>query len=223
MPKNKLPRKSTHIDMTAMCDVAFLLLTFFMLATKFKPDEPVIVVTPSSISEIPIPENSILLTIDKDGKVFFGYDNKAAKKLMIEDMNQSRQLGLSPKNMEDFIIGASYGAPLAELKTYFDAQGMDRKQYNFKGIPVNKESAALEDNELVYWVQSARVAGQSVGATPRISIKADSKTPYPAVKQVISALTKNDIDRFNLITSAEAVPKGTAAWNERMSEEPKTN
>ncbi len=46
MPKVKMPRKSTLIDMTAMCDVAFLLLTFFMLATKFKPDEPVAVVTP---------------------------------------------------------------------------------------------------------------------------------------------------------------------------------
>ncbi|MFM7710399.1 MAG: biopolymer transporter ExbD, partial [Ferruginibacter sp.] len=34
MPKIKIPRKSTNIDMTAMCDVAFLLLSFFILATK---------------------------------------------------------------------------------------------------------------------------------------------------------------------------------------------
>ena len=60
MPKVKLPRKSTNIDMTAMCDVAFLLLTFFMLATKFKPDEPVVVKTPSSISEIPLPDADII-------------------------------------------------------------------------------------------------------------------------------------------------------------------
>ncbi|RPI68323.1 MAG: biopolymer transporter ExbD, partial [Ignavibacteriales bacterium] len=42
MPKVKVPRKSTLIDMTAMCDVAFLLLTFFMLTTQFKSDESVI-------------------------------------------------------------------------------------------------------------------------------------------------------------------------------------
>ena len=42
MPKVKVPRKSTNIDMTAMCDVSFLLLTFFMLTTKFKADEPVV-------------------------------------------------------------------------------------------------------------------------------------------------------------------------------------
>ena len=59
MPKVKMPRKSTNVDMTAMCDVAFLLLTFFMLATKFKPEEPVTVVTPNSISEIPLPDKDI--------------------------------------------------------------------------------------------------------------------------------------------------------------------
>ena len=67
MPKVKVPRKSTSIDMTAMTDVAFLLLTFFMLATKFKPDEPVVVDTPSSVSQIKLPETDIMqLTIDKE-------------------------------------------------------------------------------------------------------------------------------------------------------------
>jgi biopolymer transport protein ExbD len=50
MPRAKIPRKSTNIDMTAMCDVAFLLLSFFILATKFKPPEALTVVTPSSVS-----------------------------------------------------------------------------------------------------------------------------------------------------------------------------
>ena len=67
MPKVKIPRKSTVVDMTAMCDVAFLLLTFFMLATKFKPDEPVVVKTPSSISDIPQPDaNVMLITVDEN-------------------------------------------------------------------------------------------------------------------------------------------------------------
>jgi hypothetical protein len=47
MPKLKIPRKSTTIDMTAMCDVAFLLLSFFILATKQKPPEVLTVSPPS--------------------------------------------------------------------------------------------------------------------------------------------------------------------------------
>ncbi len=218
MPKNKLPRQSTHVDMTAMCDVAFLLLTFFMLATKFKPDEPVVVSTPSSISEIPIPDNTILLTMNPEGLVFFGYDNQDAKKLMIADINKSRQLGLSPQEMDDFAFSASYGSPLEELKSYLATPSIDRKKFPFKGVPVNEESASIEENELVYWVQSARTFGQQInGKAPFISIKADSKTPYKKVKAVLDALIDNDIDRFNLITSAEAVPVGTAAYENQMS------
>ena len=77
MPKVKIPRKSTTIDMTAMVDVSFLLLTFFMLTTQFKSDDSLIVDTPSSISEIKLPDTDILnITVDAAGKVFFSIDNK---------------------------------------------------------------------------------------------------------------------------------------------------
>src|ERR1041384_1185732 len=100
MPKAKLPRKSTNIDMTAMCDVAFLLLTFFMLATKFKPEEPVVVKTPSSISEIPLPDVDImLLTVDQKGRIFFAIDNKVKRKALIEDVNRERNLQLTEAEM----------------------------------------------------------------------------------------------------------------------------
>src|ERR1700744_1133743 len=96
MPHAKLPRKSTHIDMTAMCDVAFLLLTFFMLATKFKPDEPVVVKTPASISDIPLPDVDImLLTVDTKGRIFFSIDNKLMRSSLIESVNSKKALNLT--------------------------------------------------------------------------------------------------------------------------------
>jgi biopolymer transport protein ExbD len=201
--------------MTAMCDVAFLLLTFFMLATKFKPDEPVIVSTPSSISQIIIPENAILLTLDPKGQVFFGYDNKDAKKAMIKDMNDSRKLGLSAEEQQEFVIGASFGGSLSELKDYLALDQYERKKFPFKGVPIN-DSADMNANELVYWVQSARSAGSNLNKPPRICIKADAKTPYPKVKRVLDVLIENEIDRFNLITSAEAIPEGSAAYAEQL-------
>jgi len=127
MPKHKLPRKSTHIDMTAMCDVAFLLLTFFMLATKFKPDEPVVVKTPSSISDIIMPQNSILLTVDPTGKVFFDFDNKDAKDKLIRTVNSAKQLNLTEAEMKTFVNGASFGLPFNQMKDYLSIPPMDQR------------------------------------------------------------------------------------------------
>ena len=72
MARAKLPRKSTTVDMTAMCDVAFLLLAFFILATKFKPPEALKVDTPNSVStKVVLDKNVVQVTIDKNGKVYF--------------------------------------------------------------------------------------------------------------------------------------------------------
>ncbi|MFM2193085.1 MAG: hypothetical protein RLZZ118_2042, partial [Bacteroidota bacterium] len=107
---HKLPRKSTNVDMTAMCDVAFLLLTFFMLATKFKPAEPVVVRTPTSVANVPQPDNSILITIDKDGKMYMDFDNKDAKVDLINKVNTEKNLGLSEAEKQSFITGSAIGA-----------------------------------------------------------------------------------------------------------------
>lgn len=208
MPKNKLPRKSTHIDMTAMCDVAFLLLTFFMLATKFKPDEPVVVTTPSSIAETKVPDNTIVLSIDPEGRVLFNYDNEDAKEAMLKDMNEKRKLGLSADDILTFKKGSSVGAPLDELKEYFNG-----REAEIKGIPVDTADYTMENNELVYWVQNARIFGKmNGGESPSIAIKADMTTNYPKIQQVLKSLTKNKMNNLQLITSAEAIPPGTPAY-----------
>ena len=75
MPKVKVNRKSVSLDMTAMCDMAFLLLTFFMLTTKFKPEEPIVIESPTSISESILSDTDVAtITIGKDGRVFFGME-----------------------------------------------------------------------------------------------------------------------------------------------------
>jgi len=71
MPKIKMPKSSPSIDMTPMVDLAFLLVTFFMLAASFRSSEPVQVTTPTSVSDKIIPSNIIMVTLDKGGRVFF--------------------------------------------------------------------------------------------------------------------------------------------------------
>lgn len=77
MPKIKKGRVNIKIDMTPMVDVAFLLLTFFMLATQFRPPEEVEVILPDSNSQSKLPESNVMtITIEKKGRVFIGFDSQ---------------------------------------------------------------------------------------------------------------------------------------------------
>jgi biopolymer transport protein ExbD len=77
MPKHKKSRVGFRIDMTPMVDVAMLLLTFFMLATTFKPPEEVTVALPDSHSAFKVPDADVMtITVNKEGKIWLGVDNQ---------------------------------------------------------------------------------------------------------------------------------------------------
>lgn len=200
MPKVKVPRKSTLIDMTAMCDVAFLLLTFFMLTTQFKSDESVIVDLPSSISEIKLPDTDILnITITADGKVFFNIDNKnfARERLLQKISEKYPELQFTPEEEKAFVLTGNVGVPLNQLKGYLDLDELDRKAYQQPGIPVDSTN-----NELGTWIMQGRLSNPNV----RITIKGDQECPWPIVKKVMNTLQDKNVNKFNLITDLEADP-----------------
>lgn len=195
MPKVKVPRKSTSVDMTAMTDVAFLLLTFFMLATKFKPDEPVVVDTPSSVSQILLPESGvILLTVDKDGRVFFGVDGQQLKEQLIQRMGERYKITFTPNQIKEFSLLSTFGQPIAKLPSLLDMKSEQRNKFTQDGIPC--DSAA---NELADWIWQTRLLNKEV----RVAIKGDGELAYPKVKQVIATLQDKKVNRFNLITNME--------------------
>lgn len=215
MPKVKMPRKSTNVDMTAMCDVAFLLLTFFMLATKFKPEEPVTVTTPSSISEIPLPDKDIMMiTIDPTGRIFFTIDNQLVRKDLINDVDEFKNLNLTDEEKTGFALGSSIGVPFNQLKSYLDADPESQAEMTkaAQGIPTDTTNES-DANELAAWIRIARNNNPKL----RITIKADSKAAYPEIKKVIKTLENWKIFKFNLITGLKAVPPGTEAYNMQMN------
>lgn len=200
MPKVKVPRKSTNVDMTAMTDVAFLLLTFFMLATKFKPDEPVVITTPSSISEIKLPETDVMLiTIDKTGRVLFGIDGQQNRESMLTrmlELDKYKPLKdkFTPELIKEFSLADQFGLSIAQLPQYLSLKSEARKKVELTGIP----SDSL-NNELGDWIWQARMANNNV----RVAIKGDGDAKYPVVKQVIATVQEKNVNRFNLITSME--------------------
>jgi biopolymer transport protein ExbD len=208
MPRAKIPRKSTTIDMTAMCDVAFLLLSFFILATKFKPPEALSVTTPSSVSSKVAPEkNVVLITMDHDGKVYFSVSdgNKSEKKDIIDDINTSKNLGLTDAEKKNFAGNptAYIGVPFSQLKSYLDKTTEQLKGVNLAGIPCQDST----NNELVDWIRAA--VGAFQGAKMNLLVKGDDAAKYPSFQGVIIAFKKNDQLKFQLVTSPVSAPIGS--------------
>ena len=109
MPKVKVKRKSTVIDMTAMRDVTGLLLTFFMLTSTFVQKEPVIVSTPASVSEIKIPEVNVLqILIDHTGKVFLGLDKQEDRVEVLKKVGEHYGIEFTREELDKFKLMNSY-------------------------------------------------------------------------------------------------------------------
>lgn len=211
MPKVKLPRKSTNIDMTAMCDVAFLLLTFFMLTTKFKTDDTVVVDTPSSISEIKLPDSDIMaITIEKKDtvdKVYFGIDGQFKRAALIKKIGERFGIPFSEDEVYKFSLISSWGVPLKDLKAYINMTEQQRNKYNEEnktGIPI----AALEEgktleSELSFWILYGRLTNPGL----RIAIKGDNQAKYTTIKKIMDTLQFRKVNKFNLVTDLEAKPR----------------
>lgn len=198
MPKVKIARKSTHVDMTAMCDVAFLLLNFFMLTSNFTQKEPVQVNTPSSISEIKIPETNIMtVLVDPKGKVFWGIDKQEDRISVLKKMGENYKISFTDKELKAFSVINRFGVPMNLMKQYLNLSTEERdRPENALGIPCDSL-----DNQFKVWVSEAK----RINTDLRIAIKADKSTMYPDIKKVMNSLQEINENRYNLITSLEAV------------------
>jgi biopolymer transport protein ExbD len=202
--------------MTAMCDVAFLLLSFFILATKFKPPEALTVDTPNSVSTKVAPDKDVvMITIDRDGKVYYSVSdgNVAEKTDIINEINNTKNLGLTDAEKKNFAnLPSSYiGVPFSQLKSFLDKRPEDLKNVHVPGIPA-KDST---DNELVDWIRASAVAFQ--GKRMNIMVKGDNASKYPSFQGVIIALKKNDQMKFQIVTNPVAVPPGTELYKQNIA------
>jgi biopolymer transport protein ExbD len=195
MPKIKVPRKNISLDMTAMCDMAFLLLTFFMLSTKFKPQESVIVDIPSSVSEIKMPESDIMIiSVEKSGAVYFGVDGQNTRIALLDKIAEKYKVTFSGSEKQEFGLTEAFGTPVRSLKSLLNVPSADRQKLEQPGIPVDSLN-----NELKDWVTLARLSNPKL----RIAIKGDKNVNYKTVKTIIATLQSQNINKFNMITTLE--------------------
>lgn len=216
MPSVKMPKKSTDTDMTPFVDVAFLILTFFILATKFKPPEPLTITTPKSVSSAKLAEkDALMISFDSAGRVFLSVnltksEDDVLKKDFIQRMNNDGKLGLTEAQMQKFVVNSMVGSPMNELKNLMSLPVNEWERVKQKGIPVDSSN-----NELSRWMNAAR---QTFGARQiDIMIKGDNNAKYPDFKGVIDALRANEMFKYKLITDPKGVPAGTELYKVRQS------
>jgi len=176
------------------------------MATKFKPEEPVEIKTPNSVSTKDLPDNDALqVTFDSTGRVFFSVlseKDRTIKYNVIKHINETRTLGLTEAEMQNFARTPSVGVPFSGLKQLLAIPVEDQKNFKQPGIPLDTLGG-----ELYYWIRDA--VGTFTGKKLQYLIKGDNSAKYPAFKQVLNAFKKNDIFKFQMITMLEDAPAGS--------------
>ncbi len=196
MPKVKIPRRSTTVDMTAMCDVAFLLLTFFILTTKFRAKEVVQIDIPSSTMQSPIPDRDILMfQLASDGKIFFGLDDQPTRLKLLDRLSSAYKIPFSDKQKDAFRLLEIWGMDINDLPAFLDLPGEKRAIVPQAGLKIDTLGGDHQVEDLILF---SRQENNNL----RIAIKGDKATEYKSLAVLINALQNRKVNRFNLITSA---------------------
>ena len=205
MPKIKMPRSSPSLDMTPMVDLAFLLVTFFMLTAQFRPEEAAAVDTPSSQSESPIPLDGLMtISVDSTGRVFWDLTEKKVRIAVLEKMAERYNLTFSNDQKNRFAGLSAIGMPINKLGDFLDLDsGPDRKEFMAAndGIPLDSV-----DNQLQWWIYETNTLFYSqISKKVLVALKADGNTPYTRVNEVIKTFQgpSIQINRFKMITDLE--------------------
>ena len=202
MGRAKIKRGSTNIDMTAMCDVAFLLLSYFILIAEFKPAEAVQVSPPSSVASKAAPQtDAFLVSINPEGQVYVQMSEEM-KGDVIEELSTARNLNLSAEDKELFKQSLFVGTPLSQLTNFIRVKPENLHTLKLTGIPADSSN-----NELQSWISAA--VNVYKGRKINFLIKGDNNSKYSAFRDVINSFKKNEIFKYQLVTNPEGVPEGS--------------
>ncbi|MFN8236538.1 MAG: biopolymer transporter ExbD [Chitinophagales bacterium] len=205
MPKIKVPRKSTIVDMTAMCDVAFLLLTFFILTAKFRPTQLVPIDIPTSRAEKNATDDILTISVDKEGKAYLGINIPKRRTEILDKIiakygdKYPNVAAMTPAQKMQFANLEIIGVPTQALPQIVGLKPEQLQDFKFPGIPKD-----TTENQLGEWIMAARYAYAEDDINKlKFAIKGDKTSNIKAVQRVIEVLREKDVYSFNIITSLE--------------------
>lgn len=221
--KLNMPKGSPSIDMTPMVDLAFLLVTFFMLAAKTRTNEPIEVKYASSISDEEVPTKTmVMMTIDSGGCVYLNPGPYEVRKDLLLQMASKYHVQFDEEQIEKFQKMSSFGCSMKELPAYIDMSDNERAAYESLGVPADTMKT---NNELRDWLNFAddrlKLHGKELyekainekradqpdpkpeDYRPKFVIKADGSAVYASAKRVIETCRDLKLNNLNFVTSLE--------------------
>jgi biopolymer transport protein ExbD len=179
--KKRAKKQSTKIDMTPMVDLAFLLLTFFVLTSTFskpKSMELTFPAPPEDIKEQPPIKNGITLLLTKDDRIFY-YEG-------------------------EFRAVADDKGPQTEIKELDFSQGGLHKYLGDKNKWLHEQikelDAKFKSNQMADTTYKRLVKkAKADPATPTFLIKTDDKATYKNVIDLIDELNINIVGKYVVV------------------------
>lgn len=181
--KKRAKKQSTKIDMTPMVDLAFLLLTFFVLTSTFskpKSMELTFPAPPENIKDQPPIKNGITFLLTKDDRIFY-YEgefraeaNESGPKTELKELNFSQGEGGLHKY-------------LGEKNKWLHEQ--------VKELDKKLEAKQMADTTYKRLVKQAKADK----TTPTFLIKTDDKATYKNVIDLIDELNINIVGKYVVV------------------------
>lgn len=218
-----MPKGSPTIDMTPMVDLAFLLVTFFMLAAQTRSNEPVEVPIASSISDEEVPTKTlVMVTVDEGGVVYLNPGPYDAREEITKMALSRFNVALTKKQMEEFKKMTSFGCSTRNLPQYIDMTPQERSNLKTLGLPADSTN-----NELKAWLEVidqvmlkyGKAEYEKAKNDPKMKeepkpsdykakyvLKVSSAAPYIRAQAVIETFRDLKLNNLNFVTSLEAKP-----------------
>jgi len=196
MARVKPKRRGPDMDLTAMSDMAWLLLSFFILTSNFREPEVVAVVTPTSVSNEKMAEENMMIA-KIDGKGHFLLSLEEDDRIpALERMGDKYGVRFTDAEKKAFKSVVEFGVPMSEMRQYLNLSA-DKQALYTPGIPL--DTVGGKNVELVDWIFEAKETNPDLF----LAIKGDEQSEYKKFKTLIKQLQEKNMNKFQLITSQE--------------------
>ena len=172
--KKRAKKASTKIDMTPMVDLAFLLLTFFMLTTTFSKPSTMEITMPVKDDKVPekATNNAVTIILSEKDQIFY-YFGELKETTVLEKTNFSADKGIR-KLLTD-----------ANKRTIAEVKQLENK---FKSKQLNDSTFKKQRNTL-------RGAKEALA----VIIKTDDKAKYRNVVDMIDEMSIAEVGKYALV------------------------